>query len=105
MTRIDVKAEYERIGGERAVAGRLFDRERRNFMILTLVYCWMWSLAGIALIGQSAHIHAQIGWIELPRQMALAKTYFWGGVLVGGGGSFFTLVYRWRKAMDRGMFD
>lgn len=105
MTRIDVRAEYQRIGSERDAAGRQFDRERLLFMVLTVVYCWVWTIAGLALIGMSFHVHATIGWIELPRQMAIAKAYFWGGVLVGTGGAFATLVYRWRQAMERGMLD
>src|SRR3954468_21500963 len=105
MARIDLKAEYQRIGKERVAADRVFERERRAFMIVTLVYCWGWTVAGLALIGVSFHIPATIGWIELPRQMLLAKSYFWGGVMVGTGGAFGTLVYRWRQAMERGMLD
>jgi hypothetical protein len=105
MSRIDVKAEYERIGSERDAAGRVFDRERRVFMMMTLVYCWIWTIAGLALMAISFHVHATIGWIELPRQMLIAKSYFYGGILVGTGGAFATLVYRWRRAMDRGMMD
>jgi hypothetical protein len=105
MTRINVKAEYERIGSERVAADKVFERDRRIFMVATVLYCWMWTIAGLALIAVSFHVPATIGWIELPRQMLIAKSYFWGGVLVGTGGGFGTLVFRWRKAMDRGMFD
>jgi hypothetical protein len=102
---MNVKAEYERIGHERDAAGRVFDRERRVFMTMTVVYCWLWTIVGLALIGASFHVRATIGFIELPRQMLLAQSYFWGGVTLGTGGGFGTLVYRWRKAMDRGMLD
>lgn len=74
-------------------------------MVVTLVYCWVWCVAGLALIGMSFHVHATIGWIELPRQMMLAQSYFWGGIIVGAGGTFATLVRRWRDAADRGMID
>jgi hypothetical protein len=105
MAHIDVKAEYQRIGSERDAAGRVFDRERRVFMVMTLVYCWIWTIAGLALMAVSFHVHATIGWIELPRQMLKAKSYLWGGLMVGTGGSFGALVYRWRQAMERGMLD
>lgn len=103
--RINLKAEYERIGRERDEAGKLADRDKRRFMVRTLVWCWVWSLAGIALILKSWNVRGQIGFIELPGQMLLAKTYFWSGLVVGTGGSFGALVYGWRKAMDRGLLD
>lgn len=99
---IELKREYERIGRERSAAEREFARERRRFMVVTVIWCWVWCIAGLALIGQSFRVHAQIGWIEFPRQMLLAKSYFWAGQLVGTGGAFGTLVYRWR---NRGMLD
>jgi hypothetical protein len=105
VARINLKAEYERIGSERDAAGRVFDRERRLFMVMTVVYCWLWTIAGLAVMGVAFHIPATIGWIELPRQMMKAKAYFWGGVMIGTGGGFGTLVYRWRQAMERGMLD
>ena len=100
-----IKAEYERIGQERHEAGKLADRDKLWWVVRTLVWCWLWSLAGIALILMSSHVRGQIGFIELPRQMLLAKSYFWGGLVVGTAGSLGTLIINWRKALDRGLFD
>src|SRR4051812_44305606 len=101
----DLKTEYDRIGRERTAAGREHDRDGRRFHVWTLIWMWVWTIAGCILVAQSMHIQGQIGWIELPREMMRAKIYFWGGLFVGASGSFGTLTYRWKLAMDRGYFD
>src|SRR4051812_17452143 len=93
----NLKVEYERIGQERTTAGREHDRARRRFLVATVGWMWLWTLAGIVLIVQSAHINARIGPIELPRRMLLAQTFFWGGLTLGAAGSLGSLIVRWRK--------
>jgi hypothetical protein len=103
MQRVDIKSEYERIGRERDEGIRQSDREKLWLALRTLGWCWLWVLAG--LIGMSFNVNATIGPLYFPGKMLVARSYFWGGVLVGAGGAFTTLVIAWRKAMERGMLE
>lgn len=96
---------HQRIADEYEADARDIKRERWSFALLTLAGCWFWVVVGAVLMGESFHINAVVGWVYFPKLMARAQGYFMGGLFVGTAGPLGTLLFAWRRAMDRGLLQ
>lgn len=101
----DLKAEYSRIGKERDAGGKIADRARFWFHLRTLAWCWVWVVIGGVLMAKSLHINASVGPFYFPGLMAKAEAYWNGGLFIGTAGPIATLLFFWRRAINRGILD
>jgi hypothetical protein len=92
---------HARIAAEYAADARDIKRERRRLALQTLGWCWFWCIVGVALMGESFHINATVGWLYFPKTMARAQGFFLGGLFAGTAGPLISLFIGWRRAMDR----
>jgi hypothetical protein len=67
-------------------------RDTLRDLALTALQCFLWSFAGIALIGWALHT-TDVGY---------GRMAFWAGVAVGNGGIIFTLLAAYRRGEKRG---
>jgi len=96
---------HARIAAEYEAGARDAKRERRRLALKTVGWCWLWTLIGGALWGESLHINAVVGFVYYPELMARAQLFFLAGIFVGTAGPLITLFVAWRTAMDRGILD
>ena len=95
----------QRIAAEYDADARDAKRERRRLAWQTLALCWGCVIIGAALMGESFHISATVGWIYFPHLMAKAQAYFWTGMFVGVAGPLASLIIGGHRAMSRGLLD
>ena len=82
----------EKIGAERLAAQVEAERERRRLWLRTAVYCVVWPLIGLTLVGWSLHTTDPL----------YGQVAFWAGLGIGDGATLFTLIGAWRTAERKG---
>jgi hypothetical protein len=87
----------ERIAMEirRAEAIRQSHRAHQRFLLKGLAVCFLWTLAGLVLLGLSFHL----------TNLAYAELCFYLSFAVGYGGMFFTVVGFYVRGRELGEFD
>lgn len=65
----------------------LHARDRLRDWIISIVMCWTWAAAGLFLVGWSFHTS----------NMVYGRIAFWGGLSIGNGGIFYTLLTAWHR--------
>ena len=89
---MDRRTELERIGAERLAASREADRDSRIALIKAMLGTIAWCVIGVTILGFAFHTgDEKTGWV-----------FFWGGLLVGYSGMFWTLHWYYKSGIDRG---
>jgi hypothetical protein len=87
-----VRAEYERIGKERAQASREADRAARWELARSCGEMLLWMIIGLIIVGFAFHVHNR----------DLGEILLRTGVLVNCSGVLFSLSCAYRRGQDRG---
>ncbi len=87
-----LRAELERIAGERLAAQREVERIYRREFLRATGECIAWCLAGCVLLLYAAHM----------TNPGLAQIPWWGGFLVGYGGMSYALISAYNRGIERG---
>ena len=89
---MDRKAEYERIGQERAEAERDASRLTRIELLKASLQIIASCVAGLAIMFFA-------WWVTDP---VLGKAFLWGGMAVGYAGMAYTILRAYRRGLERG---
>jgi hypothetical protein len=86
------KELLEEMARSREAAEIEAERIRRRELILTALWCVVWSMLGLFLLGWSFHTSDD----------RYARPAFYGGIIVGNAGIIFTLLRAYRRGEQRG---
>jgi len=89
---IDRKAEYERIGRERAEAERESQSVALRDLLLSSLQCAGFCVLGLAIMFFAFHVN----------DLLLGRAFFWGGLVVGYSSMSYTLLAAYRRGVVRG---
>jgi len=89
---IDRKAEYERIGAERALAERESRRIMWRELLLTMLKIVAWCLLGLFIMF----------WGFAVNDLQIGKAFYWGGQAVGYAGIAYTIFSAYKRGEERG---
>jgi len=89
---MDRKAEYERIGRERAVAERESSRVTRMELLKASLQIVVSCVAGLVVMFFA-------WWVN---DVALGKAFLWGGMAVGYSGMAYTILRAYKRGLERG---
>ncbi len=87
-----LQAELERIAAERLAAQREITRLYRREFLRVCAECLGWSFAGCFLLLLSFHMTVR----------AVAEIPFWGGMMIGYGGIWYSLITAYNRGSERG---
>ena len=86
---IEIREELQR---KRLAEHRDAERDKRWDYVRTALLCWLWCLAGIALVAWSFHSSDE----------RYARAIFWAGVGCGNAGMIFSILGLYRRGEARG---
>lgn len=89
---MDRRAEYERIGRERAESERESRRITRVELLRALSQVVASCAAGLVIMFFAWWVHDEV----------LGKAFLWGGMAVGYAGMAFALLSAYRRGVERG---
>ena len=92
MPALDRKAEYERIGRERAEAEREAQRILRADLLRWCVHLIAWTVLGLAIMFFAFYV----------TDVTVGKVFLYGGMAVGYAGVFYTIGAAYRRGEKRG---
>ena len=89
---LDRKAEYERIGRERAEAERESRRILLKDLLRSCAHLIAWTTLGLSIMFFAFYVS----------DLTLGKAFLYGGMAVGYAGIFYTLAGAYRRGEKRG---
>jgi hypothetical protein len=92
MAALDRKAEYERIGRERAEAERESRRILLRDLLLSCLHLIAWTALGLFIMFFAFYV----------TDVTLGRAFLYGGMAVGYAGIFYTLHRTYRRGEQRG---
>lgn len=90
-----LQAERQRIAADRIESERASTRDIRRELLLAAAKCIGWCAIGSLMIGEGLHVSDAL----------TGQIWFWGGLVAGYSGIFYTILRLYRRGLVRGYWS